>query len=280
MATGQGVEWKRRREAPTFVAIDLGPDAADRPVRLGCPIDAQWLPTEAVVEHSWADAAVRAERQTRYRALVLARHPVPVDPDAAASLLLQHAEHHLDQAQPTHSKWTGLLARLDCLHRIRPDDWPAVDAVFLGALLPYLCEGRRDLAQLREADWTSALWTELGWDRKGALDRLAPATLLVPSGRHHPIRYATGEPPVLAIRMQELFGLADTPRIADGALPLRLELLAPNGRPQQITTDLAGFWAGSWAEVRKAMRGRYPKHDWPEDPLKAEPSRGVRRRKR
>ena len=92
MATGQGVEWKRRREAPTFVAIDLGPDAADRPVRLGCPIDAQWLPTEAVVEHSWADAAVRAERQTRYRALVLARHPVPVDPDAAASLLLQHAE--------------------------------------------------------------------------------------------------------------------------------------------------------------------------------------------
>lgn len=280
MATGQGVRWTHNRQARSFVAIELGPAAADREVHLGCPVLTEWLKTEHRHAHSWDGESVRSEQQTRYRALVLQRHPIPCDPVVAAELLEEHSRNQVGLAQPTTQSWEAWVARLDCLNRSRPQDWPAIDDVLLQSLLPELCVGRRNLTQLRQADWISALWNRLGWNRRTDADRLVPKTYLVPSGRHHPIRYAVGEPPTLSIRIQEMFGLSTTPRIVDETLPLRLELLAPNGRPQQITDDLGGFWAGTWADVRKAMRGRYPKHDWPEDPLTAEPTRRARRRKR
>ncbi|MGH9289865.1 MAG: ATP-dependent helicase C-terminal domain-containing protein, partial [Acidimicrobiales bacterium] len=104
----------------------------------------------------------------------------------------------------------------------------------------------------------------------GDLDRLAPTAVAVPSGRRVPLDYggggAPGDPPVLAIRVQEMFGSRETPTVARGRVPVVLHLLSPAGRPVQVTSDLAGFWAGSWGEVRKQMAGRYPKHDWPDDP--------------
>jgi len=103
----------------------------------------------------------------------------------------------------------------------------------------------------------------------GDLDRLAPPALALPSGRRVPLDYAAGDPgdpPVLAVRVQEVFGLTETPTVAGGRVPITLHLLSPAGRPVQITSDLAGFWSGSWHDVRREMAGRYPKHAWPADP--------------
>jgi ATP-dependent helicase HrpB len=110
------------------------------------------------------------------------------------------------------------------------------------------------------------------------VEREAPERLEVPSGSHITLKYEVGRPPVLAVRIQELFGLAETPRVAGGRVRVLLHLLAPNYRPQQVTDDLASFWANTYPQVRKELRGRYPKHAWPEDPWTAQAERRPRRR--
>jgi ATP-dependent helicase HrpB len=110
------------------------------------------------------------------------------------------------------------------------------------------------------------------------VQREAPERLQVPSGSQIALRYEAGRPPILAVRIQEMFGLSQTPRIAGGRIPVLLHLLAPNYRPQQITDDLASFWSNTYAQVRKELRARYPKHAWPEDPADATPERRPRRR--
>jgi ATP-dependent helicase HrpB len=161
-------------------------------------------------------------------------------------------------------------------------DWPNVsDEALLASLDTWLApwlDGitRRDhLARLPLADALRAL---LSWDQQKRLDELAPSHLEVPTGSRIRIDYLDESAPVVAVRLQEVFGLEDTPRLADGRVPITFKLLSPAQRPVQVTRDLAGFWRGSYAEVRKDMRGRYPKHYWPENPLEAEPTRGVRRR--
>jgi ATP-dependent helicase HrpB len=135
----------------------------------------------------------------------------------------------------------------------------------------------QDLARL---DLKKALFRMLSYQQHHLLDELAPTHLTVPSGSRIPIDYS-GEVPVLAVRLQEMFGLAQTPSIAGGRQPLLLHLLSPAGRPVQITRDLAGFWQTSYHEVKNELKGRYPKHDWPDDPLKAQATARVRpRRKR
>jgi ATP-dependent helicase HrpB len=161
-------------------------------------------------------------------------------------------------------------------------DWPDVSNDALAAsldtwLAPWL-DGitRRDhLARLSLVDALRAL---LSWDQQKRLDELAPSHLEVPTGSRIRIDYLDESAPVVAVRLQEVFGLQDTPRIGGGRVPITFKLLSPAQRPVQVTRDLAGFWRGSYADVRKDMRGRYPKHYWPENPLEAEPTRGVRRR--
>ncbi|NWN82770.1 MAG: ATP-dependent helicase HrpB, partial [Halomonas sp.] len=121
----------------------------------------------------------------------------------------------------------------------------------------------------------------LAWPLRARLDELAPERLAVPSGASHRIDYAPcleGKPPVLAVKLQECFGWHASPRVADGREAVLLHLLSPARRPLQVTTDLASFWAGGYAQVRREMRGRYPKHPWPEDPLTAEATARTRRR--
>ena len=120
----------------------------------------------------------------------------------------------------------------------------------------------------------------LSHEQRVALDASAPERILVPSGSRLRLAYDGDRPPVLAVRIQEMFGLADTPRIAGGRVPVLLHLLAPNGRPQQVTDDLASFWGDVYHRVRKDLRARYPKHEWPEDPLTARPTSRARRRRR
>jgi ATP-dependent helicase HrpB len=115
--------------------------------------------------------------------------------------------------------------------------------------------------------------------QRRSLDELAPRDVAVPSGSRIRIDYAGDGGPAIEVRLQEVFGLAETPRIGGGTVPITMRLLSPAQRPVQITRDLGGFWKSSYAEVRKQMRGRYPRHNWPEDPLSAAPTRGARRRK-
>ena len=130
------------------------------------------------------------------------------------------------------------------------------------------------LDALTETELGDALRALLDWPQRQKLDQLAPLRITVPSGMERAIEYATDaeghpEPPVLAVKLQELFGLADTPRIADGRVPLTLHLLSPGGKPLQITQDLKGFWQRTYPEVKKEMKGRYPRHPWPDDPWTA-----------
>jgi ATP-dependent helicase HrpB len=152
-------------------------------------------------------------------------------------------------------------------------DLPAVDEAALQERLPALCQGRRSFAELRAAPWLAALRGMFRFDQLQTLDREAPERLTVPSGRCLPLCYEPGKPPVLAVRIQEVFGWSQTPRIAGGRIAVLLHLLAPNMRPQQVTDDLGSFWDNGYPVIRKELRRRYPKHAWPEDPWSARAER-------
>jgi len=134
-------------------------------------------------------------------------------------------------------------------------------------------------AQLRKIDLCAVLWGLLSYEQQQAVERLAPSHITVPTGSHITVDYRQGaELPVLRVRLQECFGLVDTPRVDDGRRPVLMELLSPGFKPVQLTTDLASFWRDTYFEVRKELRRRYPRHAWPDDPLSADPVRGVRRK--
>jgi ATP-dependent helicase HrpB len=173
----------------------------------------------------------------------------------------------------------ALLARIRFLARTMPElEWPGDSGALATEALEALTPGKTTLAELRTADTENAILGLLSARQRAALARDAPPTLRLPSGREVPIRYSPERPPAVAARIQELFGLRATPRLGGGRVALVVELLAPNQRPVQVTDDLASFWRTTYPEVRRQLRGRYPKHDWPEDPLSAIPSARPRRR--
>ena len=151
--------------------------------------------------------------------------------------------------------------------------WPDVsDAALSNTLEQWLAphlEGLRRWGDLSTLDWSGILLSLLPWDKRAALDKLAPTHLEVPSGSRIAIDYSDPAAPMLAVKLQEVFGWTSTPTLCDGRVPVTLHLLSPAQRPVQVTRDLAGFWRTSYFEVRKELRGRYPRHPWPEDPLTA-----------
>ncbi len=175
---------------------------------------------------------------------------------------------------------TRLLARLDLLRRAMPEQaWPVFDDAVLGDLLAEASAGKRSLEDVRRQSLAQILKSQLLYPLDRLLDQHAPETIEVPTGNQIKIDYSSGGAPILAVRLQELFGLADTPRIAGGRVAVVLHLLGPNYRPVQITEDLRNFWATTYFQVRKDLRARYPKHSWPEDPMTAPPTaRGGRRK--
>ena len=141
--------------------------------------------------------------------------------------------------------------------------------------LPFFLEGSNDLKRI---DLTQALWTLLSYEQQQQVDRLAPTHIAVPTGSRIRVDYRQGaELPILRVRLQECFGMTDTPRVDDGKRPILMELLSPGFKPVQLTSDLHSFWANTYFEVRKELRRRYPKHSWPDNPLEAEAVRGVKR---
>jgi ATP-dependent helicase HrpB len=222
------------------------------------------------------DTTSPAARETQAADLVLAEREVPPpDAEAAAALLAEAAAARPEAAIPLDDpEIASFLVRLRCLAEWMPElALPRLDAAALGGLLLELARGRRSFAELRRAPWLERLRGALTYAQLAALEREAPERLTVPSGSRIRLGYEEGKPPVLAVRIQELFGLAETPRIAGGRVPVLLHLLAPNLRPQQVTGDLRSFWRNTYPQVRKELQGRYPRHAWPEDPWNAPPQR-------
>jgi ATP-dependent helicase HrpB len=210
------------------------------------------------------------------------RNPDPAR--VAEALLAGVREEGLEAALPWSKNARRLRERMAFMHHHAggSDDssWPDVsEEALLGRaedwLLPHLY-GLKSAGDLDQLNLVEMLKSRLSWDQREKLDELAPTHLDVPSGSRRPLDYSNPEAPVLAVRLQEMFGLTETPRVAGGRVPLTLHLLSPAQRPVQVTQDLAHFWEKTYFEVRKDMRGRYPKHYWPEDPLAATPTNKVR----
>lgn len=287
MANGRGAELpetERLAGASMLVIADVTGQAA-RPRILGAAeisrseVEAEMGGAIQSTEECFFDPAsrqVRARQITRLGAIVFAEKPLPKPTgEQAARALADGVRQFGLQSLPFSKEALQFRERLGFLHRSLGDPWPDVgDDALIACLddwfVPY--QGRSSaLSAISAASLTDGLRSLVPHDLLHSMNRLAPTHFDAPTGQRHPIQY-DGEEPTLTIRVQELFGLRTHPSIANGKLPLLLELTSPAHRPIQTTRDLPGFWSGSWKDVRAEMRGRYPRHPWPENPVDADPT--------
>jgi ATP-dependent helicase HrpB len=275
---------------PWIVASELRFEARDALVLRGAPVDEARLQEQFPRRFSEGDhvrwdpqrRALVAQRERRFDRIVLDVRPAgSVDPALAAPALVDAVRTLGLDALPWSDALRQWRARVQSLRTWMPElaaRLPELgDAALLDTLDQWLLPafaGMTRLDALTPEALAAALHGQLDWDLRQQLEQHAPQRIVVPSGMQRRIEYAVGDdgapqPPVLAVKLQELFGLADSPRIADGRVPLLLHLLSPAGRPLQVTRDLRGFWERTWPDVRKEMKGRYPRHPWPEDPWNA-----------
>lgn len=277
------------RGEPWLVVSELRFEARDALLLRAAPVDEARLRADFpqrfqqrdVVRWNGERRALEARRESGFDRIVLDSRPAGrVDPAQAARALTDAVRELGLEALP----WTDALRqwryRVQGLRQWMPElELPDLsDAALLGTLDDWLLPafaGKTRLDALAEAELGEALKSRIDWNLRQQIDRHAPVRISVPSGLERAIDYALDDdgisprPPVLAVKLQELFGLADTPRIADGRVPLLLHLLSPGGKPLQVTGDLRNFWENTYAEVRKEMKGRYPRHPWPDDPWSA-----------
>ncbi len=278
-----------------LVALDLDDAAgAEARIRLAAPLTREQLEGALATQISAGietdvdpkNGALRARHIRRLDALVLEERRAELDAAAVSGALLAQLRKSGLGALPWGEGGERLLARLRFASEHAPERGPELPASDDAALLvqleqwlaPYL-HGINRLEQLPASRLTEALLARYDHAQRRRLDEFAPTHVTVPTGSRIQVDYEDDNAPCIEVRMQEVFGLADTPRIAGGRVPVTLKLLSPARRPMQITRDLAGFWKGSYADVRKDMRGRYPRHYWPENPLEAEPVRGLKPRR-
>ncbi|QQR37029.1 ATP-dependent helicase HrpB [Devosia oryziradicis] len=270
---------------PYLVVTDITGTAATARIRGAAALDRTDL--EALFAHritetttlsfDAASSSVRARRLRQLDAIRLADDPVPVDdPEAAALLLAEAAARRGIEALPWSREQKAWRARANYLRATLGDAWPDLSADALAAdaadwLAPALF-GLTKLSDISADHLRAALDLLLPYPRRQEIEALLPSHFVAPTGNAVPIDYGAEGGPAIEIRVQELFGLTRHPSIANGRIPLLLVLLSPAHRPIQTTRDLPGFWAGSWADVAKDLKGRYPRHPWPDDPAKAAPT--------
>ncbi len=235
-------------------------------------------------EREWLDwddkkGRLSAEKHLCCGQLVLQRSAMAEpDPAKASEALLNAVVRKGLGVLPWNSRSESLLVRARCAAEWLPElNLAAMDEASLLAeaelwLLPFM-NGIKTLKAIDKVDLVAALEARLGWEQAKALESILPTHYRVPTGSRYPIRYQLGHKPVLAVRMQEMFGEKSSPLIANGKIAVVLELLSPAQRPLQITQDLAAFWQGSYRDVQKEMKGRYPKHVWPDDPANHAPTK-------
>ncbi|GLQ49014.1 ATP-dependent helicase HrpB [Dyella flava] len=270
---------------PWLVVLDLRHEARDSLILSAAPLDPRVLEQDFPEQFQrrrhvrWNDerAAVEAFEERRFGAIVLERRSVPVQAEDAVPALLAAIRQRGLAALPWSDAARRLRLRMQSLREWMPElELPDVSDGYLletlqDWLAPYL-QGKRKLDALAEEDLSQALAALFDYEQRRQLDAQAPDSLTVPSGQTRRLEYVPGEAPVLAVKLQELFGLADTPRVAGGRVPVTLHLLSPAGRPIQVTQDLKGFWERTYPEVKKELKGRYPRHPWPDDPWTAMPT--------
>ncbi|HEX2055416.1 MAG TPA: ATP-dependent helicase C-terminal domain-containing protein [Nitrospiraceae bacterium] len=277
-----------------YLAVAHLDDSGQWPrIQLAAPVDLEELlahephlvDTADVVAWDDTAAAVLARRQRRLGELVLEDRPLPhPDPEQVSAALSSGIRRAGLSCLPWTKELRQWQARVLFVRRTDSNGphWPDLSdqALFdqLETWLGPFVQGMRSLDEVRRMDLFPALESQPTWAQRKDLDRLAPTHLTVPSGSQIRLDYEAGEVPVLAVKLQEMFGCRETPLVGGGRVPVMVHLLSPAGRPVQVTQDLASFWASTYQEVRKELRGRYPKHPWPEDPLKAEPTRRTKKK--
>ena len=267
LASGHGAivgEESGVRDGQFLLALDVtagrGGEGSEARIRTASVVDREWLTaTDTRLEHTYDAAAdaVRAASRDYYGAIVLVERPVPPSPPEAERLLTEAFRARAWNAEDE-----------QVLRRLR---FAGID-VDLNAIVQRSAAGRRSLREMSLAGGLSGI-------ERQQVERLAPASIEVPSGRFARLEYQEDGTVVAAVKLQELFGLADTPRIGPRRTPVLLSLLAPNGRPVQMTRDLRSFWERTYPDVRRELRGRYPKHPWPEDPWTARPTAQTSKRR-
>jgi len=294
LANGRGanIEQTSALAKSSYIAVaELTGTAANGRILLAAPI------TQTEIEQQFADhvqtdddvtfdrsaMALRARRRKKLHAITLSEQTLPVSPSEKTARVLADGlvavgMERLPWSKPL-KQWRD---RVMFLRAASPEDWPDLSDVALAEtceswLVPALFN-KTSLANFSAGDLSDALMALLPWDQRARLDREAPTHFEAPTGTSLPIDYEAEQGPTIAVRLQELFGLTVHPSIAKGKIPLVLELLSPAHRPVQVTRDLPGFWRGSYAAVRTDLRGRYPRHPWPEDPASAPPTRRVKPR--
>jgi ATP-dependent helicase HrpB len=280
MVGGRGVRLDRKSrvgDAELFVCVDVDSGDTEAIVRKASAIEVEWLDERLIRvadEFSLNEdtGSVVARRIRYFDDLPLSEQPIQCRPgDEVASLLAAAARKDLPKVLADES---GEVCRFICRARFVRQEMPELalpelDDRLIDSVLEMLCRTRTSLAELWRAPWLDHLRGEFTYEQLQQIDRHAPPSLKVPSGNTIRVHYAPDQPPRMEVRIQELYGWRQTPRVAGGRVPIRLHLLGPNYRAQQITEDLENFWRSTYDHVRKELRGRYPKHHWPEDPTTA-----------
>ncbi|MGW8161175.1 MAG: ATP-dependent helicase HrpB [Desulfobulbales bacterium] len=289
LASGRGAylqQHDRISSSPYLVIADLDAGRREGRIFLAAPITREdifdFFAGKLVSEEEiiWDEQAggVTARSLTRLGALVLEEKSLPQpDPETVRAVLLEGIRQSGLGVLPWSKEARALQERVNSLRIWQPNEnWPDLTEQRLQEtvahwLSPFL-NGIRTREQLRNLNMAEIIRSRLDWQQQKKLDREAPTHIRVPSGSRVKLLYRAGELPVLAVRLQEVFGLAETPTVCRGQVPVLLHLLSPAQRPVQVTSDLRGFWNGSYHEVKKEMKGRYPKHYWPDDPWQAKPT--------
>lgn len=287
LANGRGAalpELQPLSRAPYLAACELDDSGTDSRIRIAAELSLQdiesylssYLSNENVIEWDSTAQAVRARKKTRLSAITLKETILQqTDEEEVANTLLAAIRQGGLAMLPMSKQAFQLKARMK-LMALSGDDWPdASDEALLESVDKWLkphIYGLRSRSDLQKLPMHQILEAKLSWNQKQELDDEVPTHITVPSGSRIPIDYSDPESPVLAVRLQELFGMKDTPRLARGKLPVTLHLLSPSQRPVQVTRDLRSFWEQAYFEVKKDLKGRYPKHYWPDDPYTAAPT--------
>ncbi|UVI32607.1 ATP-dependent helicase HrpB [Paenibacillus spongiae] len=270
--------------SPYLAAAELEDSGTDSRIRLAAPITQEeleiylsaQLDTELEVKWDRASESVRARRRLRIGSIVLKEGPLQdPDPELVMQALLDGIKLHGSPVLPWTKSSRQLQARIELMRHHNPE-WPDVSDSHLMDTLPewlgpYI-GGMRNRADLGRLNLFSILESLLTWQERETLEKEVPTHITVPSGSRIPVDYSNPEAPALAVRLQELFGLRQSPRIAGGKLPITIHLLSPAHRPVQVTSDLTSFWEQAYFDVKKDLKGRYPKHYWPDNPLEAAPT--------
>jgi ATP-dependent helicase HrpB len=268
---------------PWLVVSELRFDSKDSLILRAAPVDESRLredfPQRFVESDNvrWDDnsRALISRREVRFDQIVLSSKPAGrPDPEQAAQALCDAVANYGLASLPWSEGLQQWRARVQCLREWMPELLlPDLSDTALLATREHWLKpafiGKTRLDALNESELADALKAPIDWNMRQQIDAQAPARITVPSGLERAIHYEAGSPPVLAVKLQELFGLAATPRIANNKIPLTLHLLSPGGKPLQITQDLQSFWERTYPEVKKEMKGRYPRHPWPDDPWSA-----------